>query len=261
MRIADAEADTATKHSTPVLITQLKTLEKNGTEVYTRYIFRLFQDEIQRTSALIVARYVDEVERRLCARAVAEQPNHGQMSPTALQMDRYGILSSGFNLMSFYASHGQDKFEDAREVEYKITSWKRKRWERKKNKDCNTEIGEASNGQFKFGVGDPLVVKTKGNPGKNSSAQHYQNPRKCSQCKCRGHDKRTCQKFTIYDQSTDGRDDDENVRSGGEYEELSNSLSHADNESDGQSDADLRMTGRPLIESEGDEPVLYLLGS
>ncbi|KAF7154336.1 hypothetical protein RHSIM_Rhsim01G0159300 [Rhododendron simsii] len=260
MRIADAEAETATEHNTPVLITQLKTLEKNETEVYTRYIFRLFQDEIQRTSTLIVARRVDEVERRLyfiemyshpesnwtveyyanesrmncsclmfesfgipcchmivvmkyehlltipaslvmrrwtrCARPVAEQPNHSQMSPTALQMDRYGTLSSGFNLMSFYASHGQDEFKDAREVEYKMTFWMRKRWERKKNKDCNTEIGEASNGQFKFGVGDPLVVKTKGNPGKNSSAQHYQNPRKCSQCKCRGHDKKTCPKLS-----------------------------------------------------------------
>ncbi|KAG5552343.1 hypothetical protein RHGRI_010430 [Rhododendron griersonianum] len=77
-----------------------------------------------------------------------------------------------------------------------MTSWMRKRWERKKNKDWNPEIGEASNGHFIFGVGDPVVVKTKGNPGRNSSAQHYQNPRKCSHCKCRGHDKRTCPKLS-----------------------------------------------------------------
>ncbi|KAI8530690.1 hypothetical protein RHMOL_Rhmol11G0079100 [Rhododendron molle] len=217
-------------------------------------------DEIQRTSALIVARRVEEVERRLyfiemysqpesswtveyyaiksrmncsclmfesfglpcchrivvmkyehlltippslvmrrwtrCARPVAQQPNHGQMSRTASQTARCGILSSGYNLMLFYASQGQDSFEDAREVEYEMTSWMRKRWERKKNKDWNTEIGEASNGQFIFGVGDPLVVKTKGNPGKKSSAQHYQNPRKCSHCECRGHDKRTCPKLS-----------------------------------------------------------------
>ncbi|KAG5544158.1 hypothetical protein RHGRI_016788 [Rhododendron griersonianum] len=69
----------------------------------------------------------------------------------------YGILSSGYNLMSFYASQGQDSFEDAREVEYEMTSWMRKRWERKKNKDWNPEIGEASNGHFIFGVGDPVV--------------------------------------------------------------------------------------------------------
>ncbi|KAI8539192.1 hypothetical protein RHMOL_Rhmol09G0162100 [Rhododendron molle] len=260
MRIADAEAETVTEHSTPVLMTELKTLEKNGTEVYTRYIFKLFQDEIQRTSALIVTRRVDEVERRLyfieiyaqaesnwtveyyavtsrmncsclmfesfglpcchmivvmkyehlrtippslvmrrwtrCARPVDQQPNHGQMSRTTSQTARYGILRSGYNLMSFYASQGQDSFEDAREVEYEMTSWMRKRWERKKNKEWNTEIGEASNGQCIFGVGDPLVVKTKGNPGKKLSAQHYQNHRKCSNCKCRGHDKRTCPKLS-----------------------------------------------------------------
>ncbi|KAI8536731.1 hypothetical protein RHMOL_Rhmol10G0279800 [Rhododendron molle] len=260
MRIADAEAETVTEHSTPVLMTELKTLEKNGTEVYTRYIFKLFQDEIQRTSALIVARRIDELEHRLyfiemyaqadsnwtveyyaiksrmncsclmfesfglpcshmivvmkyehlltippslvmrrwtrCARPVDQQPNHVQMSRTASQTARYGILSSGYNLMSFYASQGQDSFEDAREVEYEMTSWMRKRWERKKNKEWDTEISEASNGQFIFGVGDPLVVKTKGNPGKKLSAQHYQNPRKCSNCKCRGHDKRTCPKLS-----------------------------------------------------------------
>ncbi|KAG5532984.1 hypothetical protein RHGRI_027285 [Rhododendron griersonianum] len=112
------------------------------------------------------------------------------------QTARYGILSSGYNLMSFYASHGQDSFEDAREAEYEMTSWMRKRWERENNKDNKTDIGEASNGQLLFGVGDPLVVKTKGNPGKNSSAQHYPNPRKCSNCKCRGHDKRTCPKLS-----------------------------------------------------------------
>ncbi|KAG5557511.1 hypothetical protein RHGRI_007671 [Rhododendron griersonianum] len=77
-----------------------------------------------------------------------------------------------------------------------MTSWMRKRWERKNNKDNKTNIGEASNGQLLFGVGDPLVVKTKGNPGKNSSAQHYPNPRKCSHCKYRGHDKRTCPKLS-----------------------------------------------------------------
>ncbi|KAI8537876.1 hypothetical protein RHMOL_Rhmol09G0058300 [Rhododendron molle] len=260
MRIADAEAETVTEHSTPVLMTELKTLEKNGTEVYTRYIFKLFQEEIQRTSALIVARRVDELERRLyfiemyaqadsnwtveyyaiksrmncsclmfesfglpcshmivvmkyehlltiplslvmrrwtrCARPVDQQLNHVQMSRTASQTARYGILSSGYNLMSFYASQGQDSFEDAREVEYEMTSWMRKRWERKKNKEWDTEIGQASNGQFIFGVGDPLVVKTKGNPGKKLSAQHYQNPKKCSNCKCRGHDKRTCPKLS-----------------------------------------------------------------
>ncbi|KAG5531920.1 hypothetical protein RHGRI_026506 [Rhododendron griersonianum] len=108
----------------------------------------------------------------------------------------YGILSSGYKLMSFYASHAHDSFEDARQVEHEMTSWMRKRWEMGKNKECHTEIGESSDGQTLFGVGDPPVVKTKGNPGKKSSAQHSRNPRKCSHCKCRGHDKRTCPKLS-----------------------------------------------------------------
>ncbi|KAG5552344.1 hypothetical protein RHGRI_010431 [Rhododendron griersonianum] len=41
-----------------------------------------------------------------CARPMAQQPNHGQMSRTASCTARYGILSSGYNLMSFYASQG-----------------------------------------------------------------------------------------------------------------------------------------------------------
>ncbi|KAI8543547.1 hypothetical protein RHMOL_Rhmol08G0227200 [Rhododendron molle] len=328
------EVETITEHSTPVLITQLKTLEKNGTEVYTRYIFKLFQDEIQHMFALIVAHRVDEVERRLyfiemysqpesnwtveyyaiksrmncsclmfesfglpcchmivvmkyehlltiplvmqrwtrCARPVAQQPNRGQLSRTASQKARYGILSSGYNLMSFYALQGQDSFEDAREVKYEMTSWIRKRCERKKNNEWNTEIGEASNGQFIFGVGDLPVGKTKGNPGKKLSAQHYQNPRKCSHCKCRGWNIRCCTSIVnlqldiaimsmkrkipnsgsspylrrskrlaalSLDQSIEGRDEDEiNVRVGGESKDMSNSISHCDNDSYGDSDGE-----------------------
>ncbi|KAH7835497.1 hypothetical protein Vadar_026703 [Vaccinium darrowii] len=64
MRVVDAEAETATKHSTPVLITQLHSLEKHGSEVYTHNIFKLFQDEILRESALVVANRVDEGQDR-----------------------------------------------------------------------------------------------------------------------------------------------------------------------------------------------------
>ncbi|KAG5562296.1 hypothetical protein RHGRI_005131 [Rhododendron griersonianum] len=98
---------------------------------------------------------------------------------------RYGILSSGYKLVSFYAAHAQDSFEDARQVEHEMTSWMRKRWEMRKNKECNAEIGEPSEGNTLFGVSDPPVVKTKGKPGKKSTAQDSRNPRKCSNCKCR----------------------------------------------------------------------------
>ncbi|KAG5522538.1 hypothetical protein RHGRI_034637 [Rhododendron griersonianum] len=141
----------------------------------------------------------------------------------------YGILSSGYNLMSFYASQGQDSFEDAREVEYEMTSWMRKRWERKKNKDWNPEIGEASNGHFIFGVGDPVVeiaimaMKRK-IPESGSSPSLRRSKRLAA---------------VSVEQSTEGRDEDEiNVLLAGEHEEMSNSISHADNDSDGDSYGD-----------------------
>ncbi|KAH7846482.1 hypothetical protein Vadar_014505 [Vaccinium darrowii] len=76
---------------------------------------------------------------------------------------RYGVLSSGYNLMSFYASHSRDSFEDAKDLGHEMTSWMRKRWEMGKNKECTTSLGETSYVQDLFGVGDPLVAKTKGN--------------------------------------------------------------------------------------------------
>ncbi|KAG5540900.1 hypothetical protein RHGRI_020966 [Rhododendron griersonianum] len=209
MQVADAGAETATEHSTPVLITQLKSLEKNGTEVYTQYIFKFFQDEIQHAFALIVARHVDTVERRLyfiemyshpesnwtieyypidsrincsclmfesfclpCCHMIvvmkyehlssippslvmqrwtrsgqppAQQQNVGQISRSISHTARYEILSSGYKLMSFYASHAQNSFKDARQVEHEMTSWMRKRWEMGKNKEFDVVFVELYN--------------------------------------------------------------------------------------------------------------------
>ncbi|KAH7840935.1 hypothetical protein Vadar_023544 [Vaccinium darrowii] len=262
LRLADVEAKTATEHSTPILITQLKSLEKNATEVYTQYMFKLFQDEIQRTYPLLVEQRVDELQRRLyfievyshperkwtveyfpidskmkcsclmfesfglpCCHMImvmkqeqllaiptslvmrrwtrsacpeAHHPTVGQIpqSLSSTHAARYGVLSSGYNLMSFYASHSRDSFEDAKDLGHEMTSWMRKRWEMGKNKECTTSLGETSYVQDLFGVGDPLVAKTKGNPGKNSTAPNSRKPRQCRHCKCAGHDKRTCPKLS-----------------------------------------------------------------
>ncbi|KAH7859670.1 hypothetical protein Vadar_004048 [Vaccinium darrowii] len=257
MRVADAEAETATEHSTPVLITQLQSLERHGSEVYTQYIFKLFQDEILRESALVVANRVDKGEvcrlyylehyarresnwtveynpvdnqikccclmfesfglpcchmisvmkyehllaipeslimQRWTKRARPQQPTIGQISPSMTSMARYGILSSGYNLMSFYASHTHESFQHARQVSHEMTSWMRERWEKVK-KLRTSDVGERSSVGSLFGVADPLIVKTKGNPGSNAESKGTRKARKCRVCQCIGHDKRTCPKF------------------------------------------------------------------
>ncbi|KAH7857546.1 hypothetical protein Vadar_013869 [Vaccinium darrowii] len=242
---ADVEAKTATEHSTPVLITQLKSLEKNATEVYTQYMFKLFQDEIQCTYPLVVEKCVDELQRLLYFIEVYSHPERkwtveyfpidSKMKCSCLMFEsfglpcchmimvmkqeqllaippslvirrwtrsacleahhpmvglipqslssthaaRYGVLSSGYNLMSFYASHSRDSFEDVKDLGHEMTSWMRKRWEMGKNKECTTSLGETSYVQDLFGVGDPFVAKTKGNPGKNSTAPNSRKPRQC----------------------------------------------------------------------------------
>ncbi|KAI8566850.1 hypothetical protein RHMOL_Rhmol02G0074100 [Rhododendron molle] len=179
------------------------------------------------------------------AQPPAKQPNIGEISRSISHTARYGILSSGYKLMSFYAAHAQDSFEDARQVEHEMTSWMRKRWEMRKNKECNAEIGEPIDGNTLFGVSDPRVVKTKGNPGKNSTAQHSRNPRKCSHCKCRGHDKRTCPKLSSMPPIDDhlpmvpAKRKIPNVTYSGDYsDQISKSVSQGDTESDSDGDKD-----------------------
>ncbi|KAI8522302.1 hypothetical protein RHMOL_RhmolUnG0005600 [Rhododendron molle] len=130
------------------------------------------------------------------ARPAAQHSTVAQISRTLTHMTRYGILSSRYNLMSFYASHAQDSFEDARQLEHQMTSWMRKSWETRNSKECRAMVGKASCVQSLFGVADLLVVKTKGNPRKNANAPKSRKPRKCRHCKLVGHDKRTCQKLS-----------------------------------------------------------------
>ncbi|KAF7114848.1 hypothetical protein RHSIM_RhsimUnG0075000 [Rhododendron simsii] len=56
------------------------------------------------------------------SRPPAQQRNIGEISRTISHTTRYGILSSGYKLMPFYAVHAQDSFEDARQVEHEMTS-------------------------------------------------------------------------------------------------------------------------------------------
>ncbi|KAH7860827.1 hypothetical protein Vadar_018453 [Vaccinium darrowii] len=106
-------------------------------------------------------------------------------------MARYGILSSGYNLMSFYASQTHESFQRARQVEHEMTSSMREHWEMVKKQHTTEDGGPSSVGSL-FGVGDPVKVKTKGNPGKKFEEKQTRKGRKC---KTIGHDKRTCPKL------------------------------------------------------------------
>ncbi|KAF7130425.1 hypothetical protein RHSIM_Rhsim10G0158300 [Rhododendron simsii] len=70
--------------------------EQNGAEVYTQYIFRLFQDEIQRASPLIVAQRVDELRRRLY---FIEMYSHSESNWTV----EYHPLDSRMNVVLTHA--------------------------------------------------------------------------------------------------------------------------------------------------------------
>ncbi|KAI8572373.1 hypothetical protein RHMOL_Rhmol01G0193400 [Rhododendron molle] len=189
------------------------------------------------------------------ARPPVEQPNIDEISRSIYHMARYGILSSGYKLMSFYAAHAQDSFEDARQVEHKMTSWMRKWWEMRKNKDCNAEIGEPSDGNTLFGVSDPPVVKTKGNPGKKSSSNgacEKENSDSTPPPALRRSKRLAkCTPVVIsVDESTDGRGDEENnVSYSGEcYDEMNKSVSQGDTESD----SDCEKNGESESDSESD---------
>ncbi|XP_028079428.1 protein FAR-RED IMPAIRED RESPONSE 1-like [Camellia sinensis] len=113
------------------------------------------------------------------------QPSIGS---TTTQTARYGILSSSYNEMCFYASQSMEGFKEARDACLPMTSRMKELYTRNLN-DGNGDKGKHSFPQ-QFRVEDPDVVKTKGNPGWASS--NCRRPRICGNCKCIGHTKRTC---------------------------------------------------------------------
>ncbi|KAF7154265.1 hypothetical protein RHSIM_Rhsim01G0086900 [Rhododendron simsii] len=112
------------------------------------------------------------------ARSSSPQPGLAKIPNLLTQTTRYGILSSAFNLLSYYASHTDKDFVEAREVGFQMMCEMKNRWEMR-----NADKGEEKNSATKlFGIRDPKVVKTKGNPGGSSSASKIPTARKCGNC-------------------------------------------------------------------------------
>ncbi|KAL7165808.1 hypothetical protein ACSBR2_036640 [Camellia fascicularis] len=144
MRVNEAETESKTENSFLVLTTPLISLEKHAAELFTRKIFSLFRHEIRKEA-------------------------------------RFGILSFCFSEMSYYASHADKDFEEAREIAFQLTSQMKKHWAIRK--EGNAEAGDRNIAPKLFGVGDPNVVKTKGNPKGTSSMGKPPKPRWCGYCR------------------------------------------------------------------------------
>ncbi|XP_028087230.1 protein FAR-RED IMPAIRED RESPONSE 1-like [Camellia sinensis] len=85
---------------------------------------------------------------------------------TTTQTTRYGILSSSYNEMCFYASQSTEGFKEARDACLPMTSRMKELYERKLN-DGNGDKGKHSFPR-QFGVKDPDVVRFSRTVGTNS---------------------------------------------------------------------------------------------
>ncbi|KAH7836656.1 hypothetical protein Vadar_003992 [Vaccinium darrowii] len=145
-----------------------------------------------------------------------QQPSLPKISQTLTQTARYAMLSSSYNEMAYYASHLDAEFDEAREIAFRMTCRMKKRWEMINNISNNDgEMGNGGNSDGAeeniasklFGVRDPIVVNTKGNPGGSSSRGVPPKARRCGHCRCIGHTKRTCKKF-VGSKQKDGSEND-----------------------------------------------------
>ncbi|KAL7263984.1 hypothetical protein ACSBR1_002022 [Camellia fascicularis] len=215
MRVNEAETESKTENSFPVLTTPLRSLEKHAAELFTRKIFSLFRREISKEGKLFVMERVELEDRRTyhfgeykaptstwtveyfpaditikccclkfesfgipCCHMVAVMKSEQLMCiPPSCVLKRWTRRASE---MSYYASQADNNFEEAREMAFQMTL-KMKKLLAMRTK-YNTEVGDKNIAPKLCGVGDPNIVKTKGNPGGTSSMGKPPKPRRCGYC-------------------------------------------------------------------------------
>ncbi|RVW26055.1 hypothetical protein CK203_108892 [Vitis vinifera] len=220
IRHNEAKAEFETHHSSAVLTTKLYALEKYAGTVFTRQSFLKFRDEMKKElffldrsmkctcmmfesvgfpcPHMIVVMKIEHLEEipETCimkrwsklAKETVQVHHDNESQGDATNIIRYGALSSMCSRMSYFASQSEKAFKEARCEIQRLTC--------QMEELCKNSVEESEREDLKatkHHVRDPIIVKTKGNPG--NLKDKFKKPRHCGKCKKVGHTVRKCPEF------------------------------------------------------------------
>ncbi|RVW28179.1 Protein FAR1-related sequence 5 [Vitis vinifera] len=200
IRHNEAKAEFETHHSSAVLTTKLYALEKYAGTVFTRQSFLKFRDEMKNAELffcqyrkswsdrsmkctcmmfesvgfpcphMIVVMKIEHLEEipETCimkrwsklAKETVQVHHDNESQGDATNIIRYGALSSMCSRMSYFASQSEKAFKEARCEIQRLTC--------QMEELCKNSVEESEREDLKatkHHVRDPIIVKTKGNPG------------------------------------------------------------------------------------------------
>ncbi|XP_020969396.1 protein FAR1-RELATED SEQUENCE 5-like [Arachis ipaensis] len=174
-------AEFNSKYTAPVLVTSLPTLEDFAAKTFTRKMFREVRKEIEGACAMNTELVIQDGGKLYFKCNIFGVPEIHHV----VEFDRVrGILrcecvlgAECSRLMDLACKNSSDFVEAMNSVVDTITKLQ-KRGENPRNANLDDDC-----------VGDPLVVKSKGAPKKNSK---FKQQRKCSNCGVTGHYNKSC---------------------------------------------------------------------